>query len=859
MASPPANAPDELLSRYRIARAQQALFDVPGAGYDEFVDAAGRVRPAWRELAEWVGRLGGRGLDALRSMVRELVDNDGITYTRPDRPHEPGPWHLDPLPLVLSAADWETLETGLLQRSRLLDAVLTDLYGPRETLTSGLLPAQLVFAHPGYLRAAHGITVPGRRQLFLHGCDVSRGADGGFLVHADWTQAPSGAGYALADRRVVAHANPDLYQRIGPRPVSLWAQALRLALIDAAPVSAEEPVVVVLSPGSQSETFFDQAHLAGVLGFPLVESTDLVVQDGRLWMRSMGTLQPVDVVLRRVDADYADPLDLRQDSRLGVAGLVEVLRRGAVTVVNTLGSGVLESPGLQRFLPELCERMLGESPLLASPPMYWGGIDTERSHLLARLSSLLIRSVTGGETIVGAELSASRRAELAARIEAEPWRWVGQELPQFSCAPTAFAPGGLSSAPVVMRLFTVAQRDGYAPMVGGLGGLLAPGAAGYPLKTLAAKDVWVRTAARATAEAATAAPRLPAVTPSATREVSSPRVLSEQFWIGRYAERAEGAARLLTVTRERYDEYHREPGDRADLPGSAVVPVLLRALTRITGTDGGDVDDTALVAAAPDMLWSLTTDRRRPGSLAQSVEGLGLALRAVRDQMSNDTWMVITGVERALQHAGDAPTVAALALPTHLVLAGMLALAGVADESLVRDIGWTMMDIGRRIERGLALTTLLDSTLTADRGPAEPAVIEAVLVACESSVTYRRRNPGTTSVAAVAELLLFDADNPRSLAFTLERLRADLRALPGATGSSRAERLVDDLATRLRRTAPAALAEVGADGRRPALADLMTTANAALRDLAAVITTTHLTLPGEIQPLWGPEERRVVR
>ena len=412
---------DHLLARYRTARAQQALFDVrgerAGTGYDEFVDAAGNVRPTWRELAECVGDRGRGGLDQLRSIVRGLVDNDGITYIQVDRhgdavtngdgTAEPGPWHLDALPLVLSASDWDILESGLVQRSRLLDAVLTDLYGPRRAVTSGVLPPQLLFAHPGYVRAARGIDVPGRHQLFLHGCDISRAADGSFRVNADWTQAPSGAGYALADRRVVVHAIPDLYERIGPRPASPWAQALRLALIDAAPESAEEPVVVVLSPGIHSETAFDQAYLASVLGFPLVESADLVVRDGKLWMRSMGTLKRVDVVLRRVDAEYADPLDLRADSRLGVVGLVEVLRRGAVTVVNTLGSGILESPGVLRFLPELAERLLGETPLLQTAPMYWGGINRERSHLLTNLSSLLVKSVTGGDPIVGPGLSAS--------------------------------------------------------------------------------------------------------------------------------------------------------------------------------------------------------------------------------------------------------------------------------------------------------------------------------------------------------------------------------------------------------------------------------------------------------------------
>ncbi|MEN3319231.1 MAG: hypothetical protein V7643_2632 [Mycobacterium sp.] len=867
---------DHLLARYRTARAQQTLFAVrgerAGTGYDEFIDAAGNVRPAWQELAECVGERGRGGLDQLRSIVRGLVDNDGITYiqvdqhgdavTNGDGTAEPGPWHLDALPLLLSSADWDTLETGLVQRSRLLDAVLTDLYGPRHAVTSGVLPPQLLFTHPGYVRAACGIEVPGRHQLFLHGCDISRAADGTFRVNADWTQAPSGAGYALADRRVVAHAIPDLYERIGPRPTSPWAQAMRLALIDAAPESAEEPVVVVLSPGIHSETAFDQAYLASVLGFPLVESADLVVRDGKLWMRSMGTLKRVDVVLRRVDAEYADPLDLRADSRLGVVGLVEVLRRGAVTVVNTLGSGILESPGLLRFLPELAERLLGETPLLQTAPLYWGGINTERSHLLSNLSSLLIKPVTGGDQIVGPGLSVKQRESLAARIEATPWQWVGQELPQFSSAPTDYNQGGLSSASVGMRLFTVSQRGGYAPMIGGLGYLLAPGNAAYRLNSVAAKDIWVRMSTRVTVERIPSAVELPAMTPSPTRAVSSPRVLSDLFWMGRYAERAENMARLLTVTRERYHEYRY----RREMEGSECVPVLLATLGHITGTDTGAGGDYAeMVATAQTTLWALTADRHRSGSLAQSVERLGLAARAVRDQMSNDTWMVLAAVERALLHAPDSPPEsqtegdAFLSSTNSLTLAGMLALSGVAAESMVQDVGWTMMDTGKRIERGLALTALLRATLTTVRSHgAEQTITESTLIACESSVIYRRRMLGKVSVAAVAELVLFDTENPRSLVYQLERLRANLKALPGSSGSSRPERLVDEIATKLRRLDPADLEQVTADGKRAELAGLLEGMHRDLRELSGLITATHLSLPGGMQHLWGPDAFRVV-
>ncbi len=869
--------PDQLLAGYRAALAQAALFDPAesqsrpdSVGYDEFVDRVGCVRPGWSELAEIIGERGTPGLNRLADTVAALVDQDGISYIAVDTDGNggggivaPRPWQLDGLPLLVTAEDWVTLEAGVAQRSRMLDAVLADLYGPLRAVTEGVLPPQLLFAHPGYLRAARGIEIPGGHQLFLHACDVSRDPSGQYLVNADWTQAPSGAGYALAGRRVVAHAAPDLFERFGPRPNAPFAQNLRLALIEAAPEAAEDPVVVLLSPGIYSETAFDQAYLASVLGFPLVESADLVVRDGKLWMRSLGTLERVDVVLRRVDADYTDPLDLRSDSRLGVVGLVEAQRRGTVTVVNTIGSGILESPGVLRFLPELAQHLLGETPLLRSAPMYWGGIDSERSHLLTHVSSLLIKPTVGGRPIVGPALSSGQREKLAARINGAPWQWVGQELPQFSSAPAGLIPGTLAPASVGMRLFSVSQHGGYAPMVGGMGYVLASGPGAHALQTVAAKDVWVRPPTRAQAEPTTKAPPpvpLAAARPSGTRGVSSPRVLSDLFWLGRYAERAESMARLLTVTRERHQEFRHRPAAE----GSECVPLLMGALGALTGTDAGGPDP---VAAASRTLRALTVDRGRPGSLAQSVERLGQTARSVRDQMSNDTWLVLGGVERVLaQLARQRPDAAvspvddtALASAHARTLSAMLALSGVMAESVVRDVDWTMTDIGKRIERALWLTTLLRATLaTAHSRSADRTIIESVLVACESSVIYLRRNVGTFSVAAVADLVLFETENPRSLVYQLERLRANLKTLPGASGSSRPARLVEEISTRLRRLDPGDLEEISATGERTELADLLDGIHGGLRDLSAVITTTQLSLPGAMQPLGGPGRRRRV-
>ena len=873
----PSSDPDRLLTGYQDSRAQDTLFDLrgegaapiafAGSGYDELIDETGEIRPAWTELAERVGQRGRAGLTRLREVVGSLVDNDGITHVELDRHGEPvtdggdiarpAMWQLDGIPLLVSAADWTTLEAGVEQRSRLLDAVLRDLYGERRSITSGILPPQLLFGHPGYIRAARGIDNPGRHQLFMLGCDVSRAGDGRFLVNADRTQAPSGAGYALAGRRVISRAIPDIYEGIGPRPATPFAQSLRLALIDAAPATAEDPVVVVLSPGIHSATAFDQAYLATVLGFPLVESEDLVVRDGKLWLRSLGSLKRVDAVLRRVDAEYADPLDLRPDSRLGVVGLVEVQRRGAVSVINTLGSGILESPGVQRFLPELAELLCSERPLLDAPALYWAGFDDERSHLLARMASLVIKSTTGGRTFVGPALSRAQLDGLAARIEAHPWQWVGQELPQFSHAPTQHYGESLSAGCVGMRLFTVSQRSGYAAMVGGMGYVLAPGHAAFQLNTVAAKDIWVRPTARSLAEPQP--PLIPVELPAGTKFVSSPRVLADLFWIGRYAERAEHTARLLSVTRDRYHEYHYRLG----IPGSECLPTLLGTLREVTGMGGGAVlSPEEEAAAGPRMLRALTVDRQQPGSLAHSVDRLALAARAVRDQMSNDTWMILGGVERELTRkpltdAGADDT--GLGRAQRQTLAGMLALSGVINESMVHDAGWTMMDVGKRIERGLSLAALLRATLSVVRDPeAERTITESALVACESSVIYRRLNPGRVSIEAVAALVLFDERNPRSLAYQLDRLARDLHSLPGASGSSRAERAAEDLSSRLRRLDPADLEEVDAQGRRAALDKLLGSMVAGLSELSDIITATQLSLPGEMQPLWGPDQRRAL-
>ncbi|MEU1999814.1 circularly permuted type 2 ATP-grasp protein [Rhodococcus sp. NPDC019627] len=846
-----------------------------GPEYDELFDADGKVRAPWSELGDGLLGADSGSVRRLQSRIRLLVDNHGITYNPldgSDLATGPSRWEIDAIPLLVAADEWEHLEAGLLQRSRLLDAVLADLYGPMTLLRSGAVPARLVFGHPGYLRPAHGMSIPGRHQLFFHALDVGRGTDGNFHAVRDHTQSPGGAGYAMANRRVIARAVPGIYETVGPRPLSSFAQSMRLAAIDAAPVGSEDPLVVVLSPHTRSGAAFDQAYLATVLGFPLVESADLVVRDGRIWMRSLGRLEQVDVIIRRVDAELADPLDLRPGSRSGVVGLVEVLRRGAVTVVNTLGSGVLENPALTRLLPVLSRRLLDEDLLLPSVPTFWGGDRSELTHILANVSSMVLRAVRGGPPVVPSALDDARRTEFLEQVRADPSNWVGQIIPDSSYAPSAGAGGEVNLSPVGVRLFSVAQRVGFVPMSGGLGTTLIPGAAGGDRRYAGAKDVWVRFAPRlGPADTGEGAARdvesLPTYAATSSDLLASPRALSELFSIGRCAERAEGSARLMIAVGEKYRDYRLRPW----LPGAGCLPILLDAVLTVAeqGNAPGEGGEPAGSANVPDgtagpvhtadlqqvraELRSLTVDPDRDGSLARAVRDVEQAARAVRGQLSNDIWAVLSTVERALGEVSDESIDDGSRLfeAQSAVLGGMLALSGVSAESLVRDTGWHIMDIGKRIERASTLTTLVASTMGRKRDPAtERALIESLLIATESSVVYRRRNRSIRP-AAVAELLLFDIGNPRSLVFQLEALRTDLAALPDASGSSPAERLAEDMLNTVRRVDPARLERIDDTGVRTEVGELTTEIDGLLGRLSEVMSKGPLSLPGGMQPLWG--------
>lgn len=745
--------------------------------YDEVVAPDGGLRPAWKAMAESALSLTPDELHRVDGEITRFLADDGVTYVTADA--GPQPWQLDPVPLVIDAATWGRLEVGLAQRAELLNALLVDLYGAQTVLKAGVVPAATVFGHSGFARPAARSSAADPQPLLLSGTDLGRNAEGDWHVLADRVQAPSGLGYAMQNRRVISQVLPDLYQESDLHRMEPFFAALRAALVGSAAEGVSEPRIVVLSPGTHSETAFDQAFLAGALGFPLVQGSDLVVHDGWVWTKparwpGVVPTERIDVIVRRVDAEFCDPLELRADSRLGVAGLAEAVRRGRVRLVNGLGTGVLENPALVPFMAAACEHLLGEQLRLPGVPTLWCGDPAARATVLARIAArdetLIVRPIDRPR----ASVAGLHPDELTARIVAAPHRYVGQDLLPLSQAPVWSTRGQATAQPVVLRTFTLRYGSAYRPLVGGLATVRE-----HPGASLRTKDVWVLKGDEADADQG-----LAEITPlpfGRTVPALSPRALKDMFWAGRYAERTEDLLRLVLTTQAQFDQFGAHPG-----AANEGARVLLGALQRLTGSRSADPEEE---------FRSLLLDARRPGAAAHSIARLRDTLEGVRDQLSGDVWRVFSGIDRATKALRSSPRAHRTAESGGRMLTCILSLQGITG-SMMRDAGWHMIEAGRWLERGLQLCQLLAATAVERRAyRIDRDVLDTMLTAAESIVTYRRRYRGSVRVADALELLILDRDNPRSLAFALGELRRHLAALPASTGSTRPERLLDHLET----------------------------------------------------------------
>jgi uncharacterized circularly permuted ATP-grasp superfamily protein/uncharacterized alpha-E superfamily protein len=736
--------------------------------YDESRAADGSIRPHWRAFLDLLGAEPGAALQAAgERCARAIVEQDVTMNVYAGGRSTPLPWPLDAVPLLVAADEWARLEAGVRQRAELFDRLLADLYGPQELLRRGALPAQLAMVNPHFLRPC---VDPERARGRLHhyAVDVARSPDGQWWVLRDRLDAPSGLGYALQNRIIARQALPQVFHRAPVQKLYHFYRDFRASLHELAPAGrgGEEPRVVFLTPGPANEAYFEHVHLAHYLGIPLVEGADLTTRDRQVFLRTVGGLKRVDTLVRRIDSEFCDPLELDQSSLLGVPGLVHAAQGGRVALANPLGAGALEASALLAFLAPLCRTVLGEDLRLPSVATWWCGHEEARRTVLARLDELLVkpafRERAGSATRYGAQLDAEQRRELAAAIAARPWAYCGQERVLLGTTP-AWRDGALQPVPFILRLFVVWENGGYRVMPGGLTRFSPDGddAIVSLQQGSVTKDTWILQAApRPDDFVPPAVPLADAV----QRPSDTPSRLADNlFWLGRYLERTAQLARLLT----RLEPLLRDEIAAIDPDVSGCALRLLLAAQGVTPPAESPLEELQgkLEAACGDPLSS--------SSLAAGLAMLVRNLDQTKTQLPPEAWRIL----RALRTLADAASPAAAELVPQLV-----ALEGLVQESLAHDTGWRFLMLGRRIERGQQVVFLLHELLAAEAEPSEFR-LQTLLHFADSLFTYRSAYHGGSQPQPVLAWLLAASENPRSLRFQAERIAEHLGELADAPGA----------------------------------------------------------------------------
>ncbi len=819
---------------------------------DDTVAADGSLKPQWNYLLNSLRDLGAQALQERETKARRILRDDGATYNITGQEDISGnKWELDPVPYVIGSEDWARIEAGLLERAELFNLILRDLYGPRTLLRHGILPPEALFSHGGFLRACQGLKMPGEHELILHAADMVRMTDGNMCVLSDRTQAPSGAGYVLENRTVMSRVFPSIYRESHVHRIASFYQRLRLKLASLSP-NDDLPCIALLTPGGMNESRFEHAYLANYLGLPLVQSGDLLVRNGFLWMKSLDGLTRVDVLLRRVDDIFCDPVELRSDSRIGVPGLLEVVRNGRVVIANPLGSGVLENPALLKYLPAIGKSLLGREPRLASVRTYWCGDAADLDFVIANFNQLIIKPIYRGSGLLsvwGGDLDKDQQALLLSRIRSNPYQFVAQERLDKAHIP-AFSDHALEPRPAILRTYSVATDTSYMVMPGGMtriggspGGRVISMQSGSP-----SKDTWVT---------ATEPERFieTEVAPDTLRTnieaglVSLPsRVVENLYWMGRYAERAEAGLRLLRTV---FVQLHGE-----DPIGPAARKTLLQAVTEITATQPGFVDATPALLAQPDEeLLLVIQDGSRTGSIKFTLNAMLASAEESKELLSTDTMRVINDLHDELDGLDSALAGGLASAPEEALdplVTGLVALSGLMQESMVRGVGWRFMELGKRVERSHQIITTLRTLATPVMGETDQStLLNSLLTSMEVLITYRRRRRQRSGIELGVELVMLDPTNPRSLLFQLEQLQVHLAQLPRTdTGSELDEEARALLAavTSLKLTRLPQLLETDTD-RREELDQLLQQLDKLLQDFSTLISDKHFDHRADSQQL----------
>lgn len=823
----------------------------PGGVHDALIAADGSVRQRWLPLLRQLEQMGRDSLVQRAEEVQHLLHENGVTYNLPnDEVDSQRQWWLDPLPLVISPQEWRFLEQALRQRSRLLAAVLKDIYGPRRMLAEGVLPADALYANPAFLLPCDQLLSEEDPGLLLHGVDLTRNAEGRWQVLSDRVQSPSGVGFALENRIAMARALPDLYRNAPLKRLAGFLSAQHHSLSSLSRLNLDHPTIALLAPGPGHDSYFEHAYLANYLNLALVEGGDLVVRDSRLWMRTLGGLQPVDVLLRHVGDAWSDPLELRGDSLIGVPGLLEAIRAGGVGVANPPGVGALEHPLIAAHLPVLCEQLLGETLQIEGVETHWCGQPEGLAWALSGFETLEFQRLDGESSRLSpADMSEAAASRLRQSIVANPDRYVAQErlvaatAPFFSRDCARLAPAAFNLRCFSQAVFDADYRfSGYEVMPGGVAW---EGAPGTPLRaSQCVKDVWVTAESPQPHVSQLRRSRQPLVVTRDGVDLPS-RVADSLFWLGRYGERLDGRSRLLREALYRLLEQDQE----------GLEDETLADLLHLLELDSAPPDEVPVerFVAHRERLLAMFQEAQED-SLPMLISRMVNNCRAVRDHLGDDAWRVFNQLRQEsarLPHAG----IDQGRRSVETVITQLAAFFGLCNETMPHHFGWRFMDIGRFLERALATLTLLRFALI-DAAHAGESLWEVVLSTTDNATAYRRRYRSELHPAAILDLLLFDETNPRSVGYMFKRLERQIERLPQPSNTpyrSDEARLLIRARSALHLANLELLAKLDDDEQaKDALAELLDALTAPLNALSLAIEHSHFShveTPRQLVPM----------
>ena len=810
----------------------------PGA-HDLLRTPEGRTREGWDLLEGYLADMADGDLATRQDRAQAHIRRNGVTYNEfadPRMAHRP--WTVDPVPVVISPRTWGAIELGMEQRARLLDALLRDLYGTQRLLAEKLVPPELVFGNPGFLRPCHRLLPTQSPMLTVHGAELAWDSEGRVQVLADGTQAPSGAAYALENRLIVSQVLAREHRAHPVRRLAEFFDVYRKTLRSLPTFARENPLIVVLTPGPYTQSYFEHAFLASYLGLTLVQGADLAIRDDRVYLKTLGGLERVDVILRRVDDRDCDPLELDGRSAIGVAGLTQAVRAGHVAVANALGTGVLQTRAFLGYLPSICRALLGEELRLSSAETYWCGEEAGRKLVLDQLPEMVVGPTfprDASRRVAAGQLARADLEALRDRIRAQPERFVAQRDIRLGTSPS-WTEGAIAPRPIVLRTFAARSGQGYKVMPGGLVRVSARDARSEAaLQTgTTSKDCWVLAEGPVEAVTLLRGTSAPLAISRAGGDLPS-RIADDLFWLGRYVERADQTARLLRVLTANL-------ADSGSSGGPVVLPALVHALTihteeetRLVSPVGPDLEPLErelvafLLCDTPRSLRNLVTSGRRVAF-------------AARDRISHDALRALQGASEVF---GGEEFDAAMGLDVALelidaVLMALAAFASMGFDGLTRGAGFRFADMGRRVERAHGTARLVGSMIGQSR-PDEDALLLALLHLLDSTGSYRRRYRGTLDPAAVTDLLVLDEQNPRSLAFQLRALDEHVGEIPrnDGHGHRRSEaRIALRALTRLRLADAAELARSD-DGERAELVGLLKATGRDMKALSGTLTTSY--------------------